>query len=1125
MSSYLHHNFCLLINPFFNSCKTLLSWLLCFSLLACGESNPNDEAKNSPPQLSFTSPNQSQTFVEGDHVTVTATASDQDGNIQRLDLYINDVLVSSDAAAPYTWNDYASGQHHNALDNLSIGEHTLRIMAIDNDGAESEVKQSIMIDVAPIDNNPDPDVAPTLTAIHLVDNVDLSLIQPVIEGATININDLPETINFTALVDSMSRVGSVEFSINSCTTVEHSDNHAPFTAAIDSLGITVLAPGSCTITAVPYEGENLAGIQGSALTINFMLTNHSENQEEDDYEYDDTNPHHPDSPLHGEHSAVLNLVPHQSATHIAVRNGSWLDSQTWRNGQIPDNNARVLIPENIHVVYSGLADTRLFTLRVDGELSFSDVTSSRMFVDTLVVDSKGSLTIGTEDAPISQDVTVDIIITDNGDIDVAWDSALLSRGIIAHGKTRMHGKVKTVHLKVLQDPMAGDQSIVLRDAPVGWNIGDTIVLAGTHYDGYKFDNTIAAGRHFAPEDEVLTITQINGSAIHFNRPLEYNHDTPRSDLKTSVANYTRNITIQSELGAEAQVHHRGHVMFMHNNDVDVRFVAFNELGRTDKSRLALNGSEFPTLLADSNVKGRYPMHFHRTGVNNIRHPGIAVGNAVFSSPGWGYVHHDSNAIMHDNAAYNTFGAGFVAETGNEIGAWSNNIAIYAKGTGWASPKNGNDVANFDMGKTGSGFYFQGRMVEAFNNIASSTNSGFTYFHRGRYEDVKQDLDGNIPFNAAIFSLPEALDHRDTAGIDDAPILNFKNNESFASNYGFFIEKSNTSQGHDVRTILEDFTAWDVVIGAHFAYTSHYLVKGFDLIGTKTRPFRRAREGIELGVNASDFTVVDAKIDGFETGIEINDRFTGSSKEKFELKQHIIIDPVIINSGSQYNDYNPATLQILSANNLVPERFDVIHDKPLTFDNTERRVMMQATKIDSIGTIPLPAGIDDYDFNYLAMIEYAKKQGYYSADGKNYFILEDYYSDRASGEIHKRSEWVEIDSSVNLQSSFSHFRDATYRGEVNPNSQMPVANNDIATTSMETEVTINLLANDTDPDGDALYIDGIVQPLAGTVYDNGDGTITYRPGFEFIGSERIKFWVSDGQGNFAPAFVTVEVNSF
>ncbi|MFK7945809.1 MAG: cadherin-like domain-containing protein [Paracoccaceae bacterium] len=41
--------------------------------------------------------------------------------------------------------------------------------------------------------------------------------------------------------------------------------------------------------------------------------------------------------------------------------------------------------------------------------------------------------------------------------------------------------------------------------------------------------------------------------------------------------------------------------------------------------------------------------------------------------------------------------------------------------------------------------------------------------------------------------------------------------------------------------------------------------------------------------------------------------------------------------------------------------------------------------------------------------------------------------------------------------------------------------------------------DSDPDSDAIHIDGIVQPVHERVFDNGDGTVTYRPDFDLTGT--------------------------
>ena len=87
---------------------------------------------------------------------------------------------------------------------------------------------------------------------------------------------------------------------------------------------------------------------------------------------------------------------------------------------------------------------------------------------------------------------------------------------------------------------------------------------------------------------------------------------------------------------------------------------------------------------------------------------------------------------------------------------------------------------------------------------------------------------------------------------------------------------------------------------------------------------------------------------------------------------------------------------------------------------------------------------------------------------------------------------------------------------------PTATNDIATTNEDTPVTVAVLANDTDPDGDPLTVTAASAPN-GTVVINPDGTITYTPAPNFNGTDTITYTISDGQGGTSTASVTVTVN--
>ena len=840
---------------------------------------------------------------------------------------------------------------------------------------------------------------------------------------------------------------------------------------------------------------------------------------------DTAHDHAGDAAMMAEHAAALGLVRRDAATHVAIRSGDWNDPTIWRDGAVPGDGARVVIGAGVTVDYATVSDARLLTVRVDGHLRFATDTDSRLVLDTMVVDATGRLTVGTVDNPVKPDTSVEIVIADNGPIDTVWDPMLLSRGVVSLGAVEIAGAEKDSHLKVAVDPMAGDTALLLSEPPDGWRPGDTIVVAGTHYEGYKWDNDIRAVRYYEPEDEVRTIIAVDGNRVVLDRPLVFDHDAPRDDLKTSVANYSRSVTVATENADRVDVSERGHVMFMHSDDVDVRHAAFYELGRTDKSASSFNVGDLEAVASDSNVQGRYAFHLHRTGMDDPDDPAMVVGNAVFGSPGWGFVHHDSNAVLHENATFNTFGAGFVAETGNEIGRWSDNIAIQAQGLN-RLVKDAADVAAFDLARTGDGFWFQGRMVESAGNIAASVNNGFVYMHRGN---------GMLSFDAGLFDYPEALGEGRAAWPDDAPILHFRDNEVFAASEGLQVVKANPDQGHDVHSVLQDFTAWNVRSGAHLEYTSHYSLLNFDLVGKDPTPFNRSSTGIDFGNNVTDMTIVGARIDGFDTaGIDLNKTLVGDAliaaggSQVPALHDYKVVDAQITNSAVAFANLDPAHDVITGAAALPSATFAVVLDKPLTYregwpDPDARKVAISGVKIDSLGSAPLPSGTDDYSVGIQDVIRILETDGYYVAeDGGRYFILEAYYSDRLTGEVHKFGHLVEIDANVPLGNPHFGYRNARYAGPLPDPAPAPVTAPDTASTTPEAAVIIDVLSNDASPAGRSLRVDGLVQPVHGRVVDNGDGTVTYTPDIGFTGDDAFWYWVTDGSGAFIPGAATVSV---
>ena len=91
----------------------------------------------------------------------------------------------------------------------------------------------------------------------------------------------------------------------------------------------------------------------------------------------------------------------------------------------------------------------------------------------------------------------------------------------------------------------------------------------------------------------------------------------------------------------------------------------------------------------------------------------------------------------------------------------------------------------------------------------------------------------------------------------------------------------------------------------------------------------------------------------------------------------------------------------------------------------------------------------------------------------------------------------------------------------PDDVTPVANPDTATTPEDTPVVIDVLGNDTDPNGDPLTVTAATAPN-GTVAINPDGTLSYTPDPDYNGPDEITYTVTDPDGNTATSTVAVTV---
>src|SRR5690606_19651387 len=101
--------------------------------LTSGTSTTSPE--NKAPIVSITNPDNDQQFTAPANVSITATASDSDGTVTKVEFYNGTTKLGEDTSSPYafSWN------------NVPAGSYTLIAKATDNDGATKSASIDIFV--------------------------------------------------------------------------------------------------------------------------------------------------------------------------------------------------------------------------------------------------------------------------------------------------------------------------------------------------------------------------------------------------------------------------------------------------------------------------------------------------------------------------------------------------------------------------------------------------------------------------------------------------------------------------------------------------------------------------------------------------------------------------------------------------------------------------------------------------------------------------------------------------------------------------------------------------------------------------------------------------------------------
>ncbi|EPE6903750.1 tandem-95 repeat protein, partial [Vibrio alginolyticus] len=179
--------------------------------------------------------------------------------------------------------------------------------------------------------------------------------------------------------------------------------------------------------------------------------------------------------------------------------------------------------------------------------------------------------------------------------------------------------------------------------------------------------------------------------------------------------------------------------------------------------------------------------------------------------------------------------------------------------------------------------------------------------------------------------------------------------------------------------------------------------------------------------------------------------------------------------------------------IVADNATVVEDTPTiikvlgndTFEGDDKVVSLDTNNGPANGTVSV---------NPDGSVTYTPNDNYHGADSFTYIVT---------------SGGVSESTTVNV--------------DVTPVNDAPVANDDAATTQEDTAVTIDILPNDTDIDGDTLRIDSASVPSDQGTVEIVDGKLVFTPAENFHGDAEITYTITDGSLT-DQATVNVTVNA-
>lgn len=408
----------------------------------------------------------------------------------------------------------------------------------------------------------------------------------------------------------------------------------------------------------------------------------------------------------------------------------WHAVTTWTGLEVPGSGKNVTLPNNSKVVITSSVTEQLAYIIVppSSQLIVGESTNG-ITLDVSGMDVQGSLIAGSATCRILTPITITLHGQRPSDA-VTNPSYVAYKGIAVMGLLSLHGKRYFRTWSRLAKTVNPGDSVIMLQHPVNWEAGQQIVLVTTAMKDSKEWH----------QNEILTVSAIHpsppadvGAIVYITSSAKYKH-IANSAYQAEVGLLSRKIVIQGSsddseptdpdplncndrkvYGSTAQpcpntalTGFGGHMVVYYGGIGNVEGVELFRMGQT-------------------NVLGRYPMHFHLLGeCPSCYFRDSSIHRSYYRCIS---VHGTNSSLVSENVAYDVTGYCYYLEDGVESNnTISFNLAALINNIGPPNPWGNGQTTNVYQQSstltnpadvTASGYY----ITNVHNNLIGNAASG------------------------------------------------------------------------------------------------------------------------------------------------------------------------------------------------------------------------------------------------------------------------------------------------------------------------------------------------------------------------------------------------------------------